>query len=218
MPGKVFVSYSHKDEKWKDRVVEQLGVLGFDGLLEVWEDRQIAAGDDWKPAIQKAIAECDAALLLISASFLTSKFIRGEEVPPLLKRRQEEGIRVVPVILKPCPWTELDWLNPIQARPTDGKPLSKMRPANADEALSRLVSELSGLLKAGKPAGPFDGGGSATRALPPDPIDLTHLPDATPDFLGRIAELEALDAAWTDDAGTDALVLVAPGGTGKSSL
>ena len=26
MPGKVFVSYSHQDEKWKDRVVEHLGV------------------------------------------------------------------------------------------------------------------------------------------------------------------------------------------------
>ncbi len=49
-------------------------------------------------------------------------------------------------------------------------------------------------------------------------VEITDLPLATPDFLGRIAELEALDAAWTDAAGTEALVLVAPGGTGKSSL
>ncbi len=46
---RIFISYSHDDEAWKDRVVSQLGVLEHEGLLSVWEDRQIAAGDDWLP-------------------------------------------------------------------------------------------------------------------------------------------------------------------------
>ncbi|HND97990.1 MAG TPA: TIR domain-containing protein, partial [Plasticicumulans sp.] len=49
-------------------------------------------------------------------------------------------------------------------------------------------------------------------------VEITHLPAATPDFLGRTTELASLDEAWTDAEGTEALVLVAPGGTGKSSL
>lgn len=39
---KVFISYSHKDEDWKNRLQTQLAVLENQGLLSVWEDRKIA--------------------------------------------------------------------------------------------------------------------------------------------------------------------------------
>jgi hypothetical protein len=102
--ARIFISYSHQDETWKDRVVGHLNVLAEAGL-ETWNDRHIAAGDDWLPAIEKAIDNCDVVLLLVSRDFLTSPFILGKEVPPLLPRRQEQGIRLIPVILSPCQWT-----------------------------------------------------------------------------------------------------------------
>jgi predicted nucleotide-binding protein len=100
---KVFISYSHKDEVWKERLQTQLTVLERQGLLSVWEDRQIAGGDEWYPEIEQAIESAQVAILLISADFLGSKFILGKEVPPLLERRKKEGLRVIPLILKPCP-------------------------------------------------------------------------------------------------------------------
>jgi hypothetical protein len=57
---KVFISYSHKDEPWKDRVVTHLGVLAQEGKLEIWDDRRIAGGDDWLPGIEKSIQTCTA--------------------------------------------------------------------------------------------------------------------------------------------------------------
>jgi len=60
---KVFVSYSHKDEKWKDRLVEQLGVLEMEGALEIWEDRQIGGGDDWLERITAAISSANVAVV-----------------------------------------------------------------------------------------------------------------------------------------------------------
>ena len=121
----IFISYSHQDEAWKNRVVKQLGVLAHTGL-DSWDDRRIAAGDDWRPEIQQAIERCDVAVLLISADFLTSPFIRDQEVPRLLQRRQEQGIRVIPLIVRPCEWRRIDWLKTIQARPIDGKELLGM--------------------------------------------------------------------------------------------
>ena len=53
----IFISYSHKDEEWKDRVVTHLRVLEMEGMLDVWDDRRIEAGDDWKPEIEKARRE-----------------------------------------------------------------------------------------------------------------------------------------------------------------
>ena len=135
--ARLFISYSHRDEAWKDRVIQQLDVLADYGL-ETWDDHRIEAGDDWLPEIEQAIAECDCALLLISAAFLTSGFIKGKEIPPLLERRQEEGIRVIPVILSPCQWSRIPWLRPIQARPKDGNPLSGMSDHDAEDAEAAL--------------------------------------------------------------------------------
>jgi len=67
----IFISYSHREEPWKDRVARQLAVLAPAGL-GAWDDRRIPAGDDWRAEINGAIAEGDLAVLLVSADFLDS--------------------------------------------------------------------------------------------------------------------------------------------------
>ena len=86
----IFISYSHKDEAWKDVLLDHLLVLQNHGEFAVWDDRQIKLGDDWYPAITDAIEAAKVAVLLISADFLKSDFVRSEEIPKLLKRRAEE--------------------------------------------------------------------------------------------------------------------------------
>ena len=41
---KVFISYSHEDENWKDLLVTHLGVLEKQDFLDVWNDRRIQVG------------------------------------------------------------------------------------------------------------------------------------------------------------------------------
>ena len=172
---KVFISYSHKDEAWKERLQTQLAVLESEGLLSVWEDRQIAVGDDWYPEIERAIESAHVAILLISADFLSSKFIQGEEVPPLLERRKEEGLRVIPLILKPCAWPTVLWLSKIQGRPIDNKPLSSFDEHNQDHHLSELALEINKLLEnppvpaTAKPAAPLPA--AAPSPSPPASYD-----------------------------------------------
>ena len=145
----VFISYSHKDEAWKDRLMTHLGVLQSQGLVQLWDDRRIGAGEDWYAAIQEAMSRASVAVLLISADFLTSKFILGEEVPRLLARRDEEGVRVVPLIVRPCVWQAVPWLKRLQARPKDGKPLSAGNENQVDADLAALAAELYDLLQTG---------------------------------------------------------------------
>jgi tetratricopeptide (TPR) repeat protein len=209
-PCRIFISYSHEDEVWKDRLVSHLDVLAGEGL-EVWDDRRVAAGDDWLPEIQRAIAGCDVAVLLISRYFLTSKFIRGQEIPPLLQRRQTQGVRVIPLIIRPCQWERLGWLNQIQARPTDGKALLGMDEHQKELALSELTGEIADLAPlVALPAIP-------TAETPPR-IDFSHLPAGAEYFFGREEELAVLNAAWADSSRSHVVELVAPGGVGKSSL
>jgi len=155
----VFISYSHVDESWKNRLVKQLRVLALEGVLEVWDDRRIAVGDDWRPAIEDAMEQAWVAVFLISADFLTSKFIREEEVPRILERRGA-GLRVVPVIVNSCPWQHVPWLASIQGRPRDGQVLALMKRAKADAALSAIAVEIADLLRGEEPWAPGAAGRS----------------------------------------------------------
>ena len=98
------------------------GRPGAAGLLDLWDDRRIGTGEDWRAEIAEAMGRANVAILLISADFLTSQFILGEEVPRLLQRRDAEGLRVFPVIVRPCAWKTVPWLSRMQVRPKDGRP------------------------------------------------------------------------------------------------
>ena len=93
----IFISYAHEDVEWKDRLVKQLNVLEAEGILDVWDDSEIGPGQDWNAEIERRIQSADVAILLISADFLTSKFIKANEIPPLLERRQRDGVTIFPV-------------------------------------------------------------------------------------------------------------------------
>ena len=43
----VFVSYSHKDEEWKDRLLPYLDILKRVADVESWNDQEIRAGENW---------------------------------------------------------------------------------------------------------------------------------------------------------------------------
>ncbi len=204
----VFISYSHKDEVWKDRLVTHLNVLQY--VLEPWDDRRIDAGADWRVEIEEAMDRAAVALLLISADFLTSKFILEQEVPRLLERRENRRLSVFPVIVRPCAWTRIDWLARIQARPRDGRPVSKGSEHQVDEDFAAIADEVAGVIERTAARG-------GVRAIGSDKVSLAKLPSTNPDLFGRDAELALLDAAWNSPT-TRILSLVAWGGVGKTAL
>ena len=131
-PLKIFISYSHKDEKFKDELVTMLAGLQRRGIVDAWQDRRIEAGDEWNKSIQDAMNDCDLALLLVSADYLASRFIQEEEQPKLLQRRQEMQLRVIPIIVRPCTWQSEPVLKDLQALPKDGKAVITFSKENGD--------------------------------------------------------------------------------------
>lgn len=129
-PKKVFISYTHKDEKFKDELLTVLAELENQRVIKVWQDRRIEAGSDWREAIQNAMKTCKIAILLISSNFLASPFIRDEELPKLLESRIEKGLKVVPIIIRPCMWQDNPVISSIQVLPKDGKPVISFPKSN----------------------------------------------------------------------------------------
>jgi hypothetical protein len=144
---KVFVSYSRKDEAWKDQVVRHMGILESWGLLHLWSDARIAIGEDWRRRIQQAMDESQVALLLVSADFLTSRFILDEEVPRLFELHEQSGMQILPVLARPCAWKLVPWLAARQLRPRGGLALSYGGEARVDRDLAALTYEVAALLR-----------------------------------------------------------------------
>jgi hypothetical protein len=147
----VFISYSHRDEIWKDRLITQLGVLQQQSILELWHDRRIGAGADWYQEICQAMQAADVAVLLVSADFLTSSFILREEVARLLTRRQQEGLPIVPILVRPCAWEEVPWLARMQLRPLEARPLSAGNEHQIETELTAIAKETAALLRRATP-------------------------------------------------------------------
>jgi hypothetical protein len=122
-PMKIFISYSHRDEEYKNDLITMLAGLERRGIIDIWQDGEIEEGDEWLKEIENAMNECDLALLFVSANFINSRFIQGSEVPRLLQRRKEEGLRVVPIIIDHCLWESEPVLSDLQAMPREAKPI-----------------------------------------------------------------------------------------------
>ncbi len=150
MRPKVFVSYSHVDEEWKQRLAGHLRVLDLEGLLEVWDDGRIGAGSSWEADIRTAMSQARVAVLLVSKDFLTSAFVRSVEAPFLLEQRGRGALTIVPVIVHSCPWQSVAWLASLEVRPRGGEPLSSYRGDRVDRELTTIAEEIRDLLRPGE--------------------------------------------------------------------
>lgn len=210
----IFISYSHKDEKWKDLLRPHLQALELDDRIVVWDDRKIDAGDTWYPEIKDAINRARVAVCLISADFLASKFCVKEEIPAFLQRRETEGVVILPILVRPCFWKKTEWLSQIQMLPRDGKSVAADFKDDWDTVFAAVAERIFEVIDnpAYQPPTP-----PAPVWAEPEKLDITRLPVTGSELFGRQAQLELLDEAW-DSAATNVVSFVAWGGVGKSTL
>jgi hypothetical protein len=132
----IFISYSHKDQEYRDKLVTFLTPLEFDNIIRVWHDQKIMPGQDWDKEITKTLAKSDIVLLLLSADFLASNYIRVKELKIAFERHAKQEAVVIPIIIRPCPWKRHQKLSELQALPKGGKAVSLWE--DEDDALNNV--------------------------------------------------------------------------------
>ncbi|HEX2673864.1 MAG TPA: toll/interleukin-1 receptor domain-containing protein [Polyangiaceae bacterium] len=164
LPLRIFFSYARADSTTNQTLIKnlltRLAPAQAEKALEVWLDEDIDPGDRWHDIIMKQIARTDAAVLMISAAFLASDYIRTHELPALLERQRLGLTTLFPVILDACDVRNASYrfpdpergphdcvLSAFQALPTPDHPLAGMTPSDADQTLTSVVASLRTLAR-----------------------------------------------------------------------
>jgi len=110
--------------------------------IHVWDDTHIAPGSNWRSDIKAAIDAAAVALLLVSPSFLASRFIVGEELPRLLRAANERGLIVLWALVSPCLYTKTA-IAKFQAAHAISRPLDGLQPARRNQEILQIAEAVA---------------------------------------------------------------------------
>jgi hypothetical protein len=143
---KVFISYSHQDDVWLQRLRVHLKPLEREHRIEIWDDTVIKSGSNWKEEIGQALDATRVAVLLVSADFLASEFIASNELPLLLSAAKKEGAIILPVILSPSRFERSPNLAQFQAVNDPSRPLVSLAKGEQEAILVKVSEAIEGSL------------------------------------------------------------------------
>lgn len=126
--NQIFVSYSHSDREWLERLKKMLApyLRMAETELVLWDDRQLSAGQQWDVEIKAALAKAGVVVALVSSEFLASSYIMDNELPVMIKAAKDGGAQLLWVYLSSAGWEETalkdfqathDTKIPLDARP-----------------------------------------------------------------------------------------------------
>jgi len=128
--------YAHQDERMVNQLKDHLSALEYNGLIALWDYGNISAGAEWEQEINKHLNEAQIILLLISSSFLASKYCYKVEMERAIKRHESKEACVIPVILRSVHWKGPP-LDKLQALPGRAKPISTWK--HPDEGFTNVA-------------------------------------------------------------------------------
>ncbi|MBI3123007.1 MAG: leucine-rich repeat domain-containing protein [Ignavibacteriales bacterium] len=139
---KVFISYSHKDEFYKNQLETHLKILKRQNLVNTWDDRKIYPGEEWDKKIKDNLESADIICLLISVDFLASDYCYDIEMKRAIERHERNEAIVIPIFVRKCNWSKAPFGN-IQGLPKYAKHVKSFK--DKDEAWTEISKAIENI-------------------------------------------------------------------------
>lgn len=157
---KVFICYSHEDQRWLDELLLHLKPLEDRNLLDCWSDQEIAPGRQWQSEIERALRSAKVAVLLVSPDFLASSFIAERELPPLLEAADQGDLTILWLPVSASNYKHTELVEYQAAHPPE-RPLDRLRKSERQQAFVDISDRI--LRALGDPASRNGGGPVGAR-------------------------------------------------------
>lgn len=141
---KVFISYSHKNERLKHEFRTMIAPMENEGHWKVWDDRWLLPGDKWNEEIMRHLDEANVIVLMLTSEFFKSDFIYNIELKKAIKKHETGDALLIGIIVDDCMWEETP-LKSIQMLPKDGRPIEKNK--NRNEVWKLVASKIKETIK-----------------------------------------------------------------------
>lgn len=140
----IFISYSHKDARFRDELRGALAAHELAGEIKLWDDTCIIPGQRWEQSILRKLETADIVIFLLSNDFIRSDYCTQKEMKRALERDADGECAILSVVIRACPFTKLE-LGQIQAIVPHGKPVIEHR--HRDSAWYEVSKQLDRVLK-----------------------------------------------------------------------
>src|SRR5262249_22530604 len=137
----VFISYSHKDAKWLEKLKQFLRPLEEKELIRVWDDTEIRPGSNWLGDISKALESARVAVFLVTQNFLDSPFIRDKELPALVEAATNRGCLIFWIAVSSSTF-DASPLARFQGAISPTSPLDLMSEAEQNKVLTEIYRKM----------------------------------------------------------------------------
>jgi internalin A len=135
----LFISYSHKDERFRDELRGALTAYERRGDVTSWDDTCIMPSQKWEHEILDKLERADIVVLLLSNDFIRSDYCYLKEMKRALERDAANENAVVPIVVRACAFNKLE-LGQIQAIVPFGKPVNQHK--DRDRAWLEVTNKL----------------------------------------------------------------------------
>jgi pimeloyl-ACP methyl ester carboxylesterase len=136
--NRIFVSYSHENREWLNRLRKMMKPILRKGELQLWNDMDIKPGEKWRQEIEKTISLCKVAVLLVTSDFLDSDFIDQHELPVIYDAAERKRIKLLWVHVAPASYEETPIAH-YQAVYPPKPALAALAVVEQDEALKQIA-------------------------------------------------------------------------------
>lgn len=148
----VFISYSHRDARAREKLETHLASIAREGV-KFWYDGNILGGGELNPEIRRALRQSNVFVALASPDYLKSEYCFENEYQYALRRAARKTMYVVIAVIRPCQWKHTR-MGRYKALPKDGKPASRW--TNRDLAYEDIVDGIRQVVTAAKAAAAED--------------------------------------------------------------
>ena len=111
------------DARYRRDLYAHLAPFERAGLVQVWHEDQMQAGEDLNAVVERILSTADVVLLIVSKHLFESTWDR----PDVRRARllgEQGALKLIPVLVRPCAW-DVTSLGQLQPLPQSGKPITR---------------------------------------------------------------------------------------------